>query len=100
MKAHVRFATSLLLAIGILTANLITAQAIEPRYIGITRIHSYLDISSSGAAKCDGSGTVTAGGTYFVTSGHDYVVTTTATVYDSNGKIVESPSKDSAEVSY
>lgn len=130
MKAHTRFTLSLLLAIIMLTANLVTAQAVEPRYVGLIRVSSILDISVSGAARCDGnvtlrdgyttnltvelkqdgrtiktwtssgSANVSAGGTYFVTSGHDYVVTTTATVYDSNGKIVESPSKDSAEVSY
>lgn len=47
-----------------------------------------------------GSEVISAGGTYYVTSGHEYVVTTTATVYDSNGKIVESPSKDSPSKNY
>ena len=130
MKKHIRPTILMLLAVSMLMAGFTTAQAVEPRYTGITRINSTLTISAKGAARCTGeimlrpgytadltvelkqdgtiiktqtgtgSGTISAGGTYFVTSGHDYVVTTTATVYDSNGKIVESPSKDSAEVSY
>lgn len=130
MKRRIRPTILMLLAVSVLIANFATAQAIEPRYTGITRINSTLTISAKGAARCDGSvnlqsgytadltvelkqdGTiiktwtgsgsraVSAGGTYFVTSGHDYVVTTTATVYDKNGKVVEMPSKDSAGVSY
>ena len=130
MKKHIRPTILMLLAVSMLMAGFTTAQAVEPRYTGITRINSTLTISAKGAARCTGeimlrpgytadltvelkqdgtiiktwtgtgSGTISAGSTYFVTSGHDYVVTTTATVYDSNGKIVESPSKDSAEVSY
>ena len=130
MKKHIRPTILMLLAVSMLMAGFTTAQAVEPRYTGITRINSTLTISAKGAARCTGeimlrpgytadltvelkqdgtiiktwtgtgSGTISAGGTYFVTSGHDYVVTTTATVYDSNGKIVETPSKDSTKVSY
>lgn len=106
------------------------AEGISPRFTGISIISSTLNISSAGGAKCNGtattrsgytvdlkvelkrdgstiktwtssgSGTVSAGGTYYVTSGHEYVVTTTATVYNSSGKIVETPSQDSATKSY
>ena len=130
MKTHTRFAISLLVAVSILTANLVTVHAIELRYAGVIHLNSSLTISARGAATCSGSvslmsgytaditvelkrdgttiktwtdsgsRTVSADGTYYVTSGHDYVVTTTATVYDSNGKIVETPSKDSTKVSY
>lgn len=130
MKKHTRTAISLLLLLGALMANFATVQAVEPRYTGVTQISSTLNISNSGAASCSGkvklrngytadltvelkqdgetiktwtssgSGTVTAGGTYYVMSGHDYIVTTTATVYDSNNKLVESPSTDSLKSSY
>ena len=130
MKTHTRFAISLFLALGMLITNLVAVQALELRYVGVSNLNSTLTISSKGAARCTGeiilrpgytadltvelkqdgtiiktwtstgSGTISAGSTYFVTSGHDYVVTTTATVYDSNGKIVETLSKDSAKVSY
>lgn len=129
MKKHTRFAMSLLLLLGILMA-FASAQAVEPRYTGITRLTSSLEISASGAASCagkailrsgytadlkvelkrdgstiktwttSGSDTLSAGGTYYVMSGHDYVVTTTATVYDSTGKLVESPSANSVEHTY
>lgn len=130
MKTRTRFAISLLLALSMLMANLVTAQAIELRYTGITRIHSDLTISAKGVASCEGkvalrsgytadltvelkqdgvtietwtkagSGIITAGGTRFVSSGHDYILVTTATVYDKDGKIIETPSKDSVKVSY
>lgn len=130
MKKHVRFAISLVLLLGVLVACLATAQAVEPRYIGIHQLYSTLDISSRGAAFCEGeielqsgytaslkvelkqdgvtiktwnnsgSGNFTAGGTYYVQSGHDYVVKTTATVYDSNKRVVEVPSTDSDSWSY
>lgn len=106
------------------------ASEITPRYTGIATLTSGLTISDTGKATCagkvmlwdgytadvtvelkrdgatiktwvsSGSGVVSAGGTYYVASGHEYVVTTTATVYDSNGKIVESPSKDSPSKNY
>ncbi len=106
------------------------ASDIMPLYTGVASLTSGLTISTTGKATCSGkvmlwddytadvtvelkrdgttiktwtsSGTdvVSAGGTYYVTSGHEYVVTTTATVYDSNGKIVESPSKDSPSKNY
>lgn len=130
MKKHTRNVISLLLLLGALVANFGAAQAVEPRYIGISSISSTLDISASGAASCSGraavksgytvdlkvelkrdgttiktwtnsgSGTVSAGGTYYVFSGHEYVVTTTATVYDKNGVQIEAPYMDSAEKSY
>ncbi|MCI6362866.1 hypothetical protein [Intestinimonas butyriciproducens] len=106
------------------------AAQVEPRYAGISDIKATLSISSSGGAKCkgtaevnrgytvdltvelkqdgetintwtdSGTGMVSTGGTYYVTSGHDYVVTTTAEVKDSNGRIVETPSKDSPVKSF
>lgn len=117
--------------VSVLSATLASAHAIqiEPRYTGISSLSSTLTISSSGAAKCNGSvevyggytvnltvelkqdgdsiktwtssgsGTVSAGGTYYVMSGHNYVVTTTVDVYK-GGTLVESPSKDSPESSY
>lgn len=130
MKKHTRTAMALLLLVGALMANFATAQAVELRYAGVSRISSTLNISSSGAASCSGqaiirsgytadltvelqqdgttiktwtdsgSGTLSAGGTYYVTSGHDYIVVTTATVYDSNGNYVESPSGNSPTKSY
>lgn len=129
MRKHTRSVISLLLLLGALVANLGAAQAVEPRYSGITSISSTLEISSSGTAACtgkarvkdgytvtlkvelkqdgttiktwtgSGSGTVTAGGTYYVDSGHKYMVTTTATVYKS-GTLIETPSADSATKSY
>lgn len=130
MKKHTRSAISLLLLFGALMASFATAQALEPRYTGVAQISSTLNISQSGAASCSGravlwsgytadltvelkqdgntiktwrssgSGTVTAGGTYYVMSGHNYIVTTTATVYDSNGNKVNTPSEDSPQSSY
>lgn len=130
MKKHTQTAISLILLLGALMTNFATVQAVEPRYTGLTLISSTLNISTSGAASCSGkvklrngytadlivelkqdgetiktwkssgSGTVTAGGTYYVKSGHDYIVTTTATVYDSNDTVIETPSADSLESSY
>ena len=108
----------------------VQAKAIEPRYTGVVQLRSSLNISAGGAASCagkavlrdgytvdlvielkqdgttiktwtkSGSGTVSGGGTYYVASGHDYIVVTTATVYDKDGKVVETPSKDSPESHY
>lgn len=130
MKKHTRSAILLLLLFGTLMASFVTAQAVEPRYTGVAQIYSTLNISNSGAASCSGkvvlwngytadltvelkqdgntiktwkssgSGTVTAGGTYYVMSGHDYIVTTSATVYDSDGNNVCTPSTDSPKSSY
>lgn len=130
MKKHACLVISLILLVGILTANLATAQTVVPRYIGATDLYSSLDISSTGAARCDGevdlrsgytadltvelqrdgvtiktwrssgNGDVTAGGTYYVESGHDYVVVATATVYNSSGQWIESPVRYSAEQHY
>lgn len=102
---------------------------IKPMYTGITRLTSSIDIVSGIATcsgevrvrggytvdltvelKCDGntvktwtasgSGLFNTGGTYGVFSGHNYVVTTSAKVYDTNGNVIETPSKDSLKVSY
>lgn len=103
---------------------------ITPRHTGIFNVSSRLTISNSGCARCtgvtvlkagytasikvelkqdgstiktwtnSGSDTVDAGGIYYVKSGHTYVVTTTATVYDSDGKFVEKPSQDSPSKYY
>lgn len=106
------------------------AEGISPRYIGVATLSSSLSISAGGGATCrgtvtlydeytadlkvelkrdgstirtwtnSGSGTLSAGATYYITSGHEYVVTTTATVYDASGNIVQEPSRDSATKSY
>jgi hypothetical protein len=47
-----------------------------------------------------GSGTISISGTYYVMTGHSYMVTTTATVYDSNGQVIETPTKNSTNASY
>lgn len=130
MKKHVRSVISLALLLGVMVTSLATAQAVEPRYTGISQISSNLSISSGGAASCrgevrlysgytadvvvelkqdgttietwtdSGSGTIRISETRYVKSGHNYVVKTSATVYDSNGKVVESPYKNSLEKSY
>lgn len=41
-----------------------------------------------------------AGGIYYVPHGHTYVVTTTVTVYDADGNVIESPAKDSPSKYY
>ena len=106
------------------------SDGITPRYKAIAQIASSLSISSSGGATCagrvvlddgytadlvvelkqdwttiktwtsSGSLVVSAGGLYYVMSGHTYVVRTTATVYNSNGKLVEIVAKNSLESTY
>lgn len=130
MKKKVLSTFSILLVLVALTASLTTVQAAEPRYTGIARITSGLNISSSGRAACygkallrdgytanvtvvlkqdgvaiktwttSGSEMVTIDESYYVMSGHEYVVTTIVTVHDSNGNWVESPSLDSATSTY
>lgn len=130
MKKHIQIVISLILLVGIMMVTLATAQAVEARYTGTTSLSSTLSISSAGAAKCSGdaelrdgytatlkvelqqdgvtiktwtssgSGDISAGGTYYVQSGHSYVVKTTATVYDSSNRWVESPYKNSVTRSY
>lgn len=108
----------------------VQASDVMPRYTGIATLSSGLQISETGKATCNGSaslwsgytadvtvelkkdgttiktwtssgsGMVSAGGTYYVATGHEYVVTTTVTVYNSNGKIVDNPSKDSPTKNY
>jgi len=121
---------ALALILCIATATFLSVQALELRYVGISSITSSLTISTSGAANCSGkaylrsgytgdlkvelkcngttiktwtdsgSETLRAGGTYYVSSGYNYIVTTTVTVYNSDGAIVETPSKNSDQVSY
>ena len=130
MKRSIRTAAALLLLLGTLTATLTAAQAVEPRFTGISMLTSTLNISTTGKASCSGtvtlksgytadltvelqkdgstiktwtdsgSGILSAGGDYYVPTGHDYVVVTTATVYDKNSVEVESPSATSPEKSY
>lgn len=130
MKKHIRPAFTLVLILGALVASLATAHAVELRYIGISKISSNLSISSGGAATCkgtvivdsgytadvkvelkqdgttiktwtdSGSGTIRISEIHYVESGHKYIVKTSATIYDSNGKVVESPYKNSLEKSY
>lgn len=130
MKKCIRSAISLVLLVGLLGASLATAHALEPRYTGISQISANLSISSGGAATCKGTVIVDSGYTAdvkvelkqdgttiktwtdsgsgiiriselrYVESGHKYIVKTSATVYDSNGKVVQKPYKDSVEMSY
>lgn len=130
MKKHTRSMMALLLLVGAVMANIVTTQAVEPRYTGISYLSSVLTISTSGGAACtgkvkvrdgyqadvkvelkqdgttiktwtdSGSGTITISEARYVASGHNYVLTTTATVYDSNGKLVENPSVDSDVVAH
>ena len=55
-KKTMRSTISILLLLGVLMANLVTAQAaqIGPMYIGISQLASTLSISSSGGASCNG----------------------------------------------
>lgn len=106
------------------------ATEIVPRYTGLAMITATVDVSSAGKAVCNGkailrdgytvdltvelkqdgvtiktwtssgSDMVSAGGTYYVKSGHTYTTTTTATVYDADGNVVESPSKTSPGKDY
>lgn len=106
------------------------SDEITPRYTAISQISSSLSISSLGGASCagnvvlddgytadlvvelrqdgttiktwtaSGSGSFSAGGLYYVMSGHDYIVRTTATVYNSNGKLVEIVAKNSLGSTY
>lgn len=106
------------------------ASEVQPRYIEIASITSGLTISNTGKASCSGTASlwddytakvtvelkqdgttiktwsstgtayVAAGGDYYVESGHVYVVTTTVTVYNANGGVIESPSKDSPSKFY
>ena len=106
------------------------AVEVEPCYTGIMSLSATLDISSGGQASCYGYVSSRSGysvdlkmklqrdgrtikpwtdsgskgfdilKTYYVTPGHDYQVVVTATVYNSSGKIVETPSAYSNEVSY
>ncbi len=103
---------------------------IEPRYNGVSSLAASLDISKSGCASCygyvktltgytavltvelqqdgDTIKTWTASGTkafdilkeYWVASGHEYQVVVTATVKNSSGKIVDTPSIDSQVVTF
>lgn len=130
MKKHIKLAILLFLLAGLILAIFVTIRAVEPRYTGIFNISPTLNISTSGAASCygavmvrsgytadltvelkqdgttiktwtdSGSGSIRVQGTYYVISGHDYVVTTTAIVYDSNNRVIETSSADSAERSY
>jgi len=116
-----------ILVSSLITAH---AESISPRYTGISTLSSAINISSIGGATCtgtvtlrsgytvdltvalkqdgttiktwtaSGSGTICAGNTYYVASGHEYFVRTTATVYNSDGKIVEVQSTDSQTRSY
>lgn len=103
---------------------------VTPRYTGVATLAASLDISKSGCASCYGYAkaltgytadlrvelqqdgdtikTWTASGTkdieilkeYWVASGHDYQVVVSATVRNSSGKIVDTPSIDSQVVSF
>ena len=130
MKKTVRSALALFLALALLVAGAATALAVQPRFTAIITMYSTLQISSVGRTTCEGgaslrdgytadvtvelkqdgtviktwtdsgSGDPFAGGHYYVAKGHEYVVTSTVTVYDSHGRLVESPSQDSPTRTY
>ena len=100
MKRTLGKSVSVILVLAcMLSAFCIGARAVEvePCYTGIMSLSATLDISSGGQASCYGFDILK---TYYVTPGHDYQVVVTATVYNSSGKIVETPSAYSNEVSY
>lgn len=128
--AHSIIPALLLTSILLCNLVSVQATEISPRYTGITVLTASVDVSSAGKATSNGkvmlrdgytvdltvelkqdgstiktwttsgSGIVTAGGTYYVKSGHTYTTTTTATVYDADGNVVESPSKTSPGKDY
>lgn len=130
MKKLIRSIPILMLVGILFCSQTVHASEVQPRYIEIASITSKLTISNFGKASCYGtaslwddftadvtvelkqdgttiktwtaSGTeyISAGGDYYVASGHTYVVTTTVTVYNANGGIIESPSKDSPSKYY
>lgn len=127
---HSTIPALLLLSLLLGSFSTAQAAGVTPRYTGIASITSGLTISSTGKATCNGNsiiwddytadiavelkqdGTtiktwtssgseiVSAGGTYYVKSGHTYVVTTTVTVYDSTGNVLDTVSKDSLPKDY
>lgn len=129
MKKLTRSTLSLLLAALLTAALLpAQAAGVFPRYTGISAIKANLEIENSFAAcigtvnvktgytadlvlelKRDGTaiktwtdsgtGRIEINKTYYVTSGHDYELVATATVYNSGGKVIETPS-DTTSKSY
>lgn len=130
MKKSIRSVLALVLVLGVLAASVATVYAVQPRYTGISSISANIGISSSGAATCkgtvdvdpgytadlkvelrqdgitiktwteSGSGTIRISQVRYVTSGHNYIVKATATVYDGNGKVVETPYVYSGQKTY
>ena len=107
-----------------------SATEISPRYVGIYQLHANLNISSSGRANCygyvaiqddysvdftmellrdgrtikswsdSGSGIISISEPYYVTPDHDYQVVVSADVYNSQGRLVDTPSTESIVISY
>ena len=107
-----------------------SAEEIVPRYDGIITLSAELDISTSGRADCygyvrtrtgysvdftmellrdgrtikswsdSGSGIISISEPYYVTPGHDYQVVVSADVYNSQGRLVDTPSTESIVISY
>ena len=107
-----------------------SATEISPRYVGIYQLHANLNISSSGRANCygyvaiqddysvdltvelqrdgrtikswsdSGSDTISISEPYYVTPDHDYQVVVSADVYNSQGRVVDTPSTESIVISY
>lgn len=128
IRASIPLFLALCLLVGNLMT--VHAAEIAPRYTGLASFSAGLTISTTGKASCSGnvslrsgytadvtvelkqdgstiqtwtsSGSImiNAGGSCYVTSGHSYVVTTTVTVYDSDGNVVDNPSKDSPVKNY
>ena len=107
-----------------------SATEISPRYVGIYQLHANLNISSSGRANCygyvaiqddysvdltvelqrdgrtikswsdSGSDTISISEPYYVTPDHDYQVVVSADVYNSQGRLVDTPIEGSKVISY
>lgn len=106
------------------------SSEISPLYTGISRLTAGLDINDDGCAECSGAtrtlsgysveltvklqrdgitiktwdnsgtGSLSVNEDYYVTPGHDYQVIVTATVKNSSGTIIETPSTKSVVVPY
>lgn len=84
---------------------------------GRANVHALLEVSTNYTAKgtialycdsgtyvkswdCSGAGSIEVQENYYVASGHNYYVTLSATIYNRNGRVVDTVTKDSAVVRY
>lgn len=82
-------------------ANIYTFLSVMPNYTASVTSTLYSD--SGNYIKSwsrSGGGNIDFQGSHYVASGHDYYVTLSATIYDRNGKAVDTVIKDSTVVSY